>query len=195
MIFTLGWPLLLIGIANATQYPDIWKALRELPVGQIIGMTLVSIFSSLLIGFSEEIFFRGGVYNFTKRLFKKETVKKSEFLNGVLFGLIHAVNYFNGGQYFWDTTNQILYAAGIGWLLAMIYELSGNLWVPILLHAWIDTTDLFFGAANRFQSIGNAQYFQLSSLILFAEMIFFTWFDYRKYQHIKDNSEATEPLS
>lgn len=77
----------------------------------------------------------------------------------------------------------------------MIYELSGNLWVPILLHAWIDTTDLFFGAANRFQSIGNAQSFQLSSLILFAEMIFFTWFDYRKYQYIKDNSEATEPLS
>lgn len=97
MIFTLGWPLLLIGIANATQYPDIWKALRELPVGQIIGMALVSIFSSLLIGFSEEIFFRGGVYNFTKRLFKKETVKKSVFLNSVLFGLIHAVNYFNGG--------------------------------------------------------------------------------------------------
>lgn len=184
MIVTLGWPVLLIGALNVTQYPKIWHVLSILPTGQIVAMASISFISGLLIGFSEEIFFRGGIYRFTTILYGKDRMakRKSIIWNGFLFGGIHIINYLNGPQVFWDTTNQIIYAIGTGWFLATIYEISGNLWVPILLHAWVDMTDFFFGAANNFQKMGNYQSFEWTSFLLFLVMTFFAWYEFKIYR-------------
>ena len=60
--------------------------------------------------------------------------------SGVLFGLMHAVNFGELGGI--QTLLQCLYTAGIGALFAWAYWKSGNLWGPILWHALLNLTGL-----------------------------------------------------
>lgn len=98
--------------------------------------------SCLVIPVAEELLFRGVVYQRLKLLFaSKESAGGSDdvrtkagaagisradwiaiFLSALLFGLVH----FNLVQF--------VYAAGIGLVLALLYEKSGFLYVPVLGH-------------------------------------------------------------
>lgn len=68
--------------------------------------------------------------------------RMSIVLAGVVFGLMHAVNYAAQGAV--GTILQCCYTAGTGMLLAWSYQKSGCLWGGILWHALLNFTGLLF---------------------------------------------------
>ncbi len=80
--------------------------------------------SCLVIPVAEELLFRGVVYQRLKLLCPESPAggRIAMFLSALLFGLVH----FNLVQF--------VYAAGIGLVLALLYEKSGFLYVPVLGH-------------------------------------------------------------
>jgi membrane protease YdiL (CAAX protease family) len=92
-----------------------------------------ALFLLLLIGgglcapIGEEFFFRGFLYNSAKR---RLGIVGGTLLSAVVFGVIH------GGPF------QILGIIPMGILLAVMYEYTGSLWVPMIMHALNNTVGL-----------------------------------------------------
>ncbi len=53
------------------------------------------------------------------------------------FGLVHAFNVLIGADPV-STMLQVLYAVGMGLLFGGLYLLTGNLWVTVILHSFLD---------------------------------------------------------
>ncbi len=87
---------------------DVSPLFRHVDAGGVFIIALIS-------GFAEEVLFRG--------------VLQAQFglwISSVVFGLAHI----------WRKTAILygMYASGIGLILGSMYQVSGNLWVPILAH-------------------------------------------------------------
>ena len=96
----------------------------------------------LLIGFSEEVVFRGLIQTAFHRFFKEET-RTQVFLailcSGIAFGLTHLVNSRNPEADFFDVFYQVIATIFMGFYLGAIYFRTGrNIWYMILLHALYD---------------------------------------------------------
>lgn len=104
----------------------------------------------LFIGLGEEIVFRGIMYN----VIKLESNRKAILISGACFGVMHALSiYWNGGN-----TSAIIMGAvselggGIlaGGYFIFLYEISGTIFLPVLIHAILDypygkqSTDIYF---------------------------------------------------
>ncbi|EUJ28704.1 CAAX amino terminal protease self- immunity [Listeria grayi] len=137
-----GWPALLIAIYNVIFISD--HTLFNYSIGTGLGGLTLAFVSALFIGFFEELIFRGGLLNSFLVLFNKH--KNGPLLailvSSVLFGIVHLMNF--GWQGYWDTINQVISAVPAGIFFAVIYYKTKNLLIPVLLHAIIDTTDIFF---------------------------------------------------
>lgn len=83
------------------------------------GVFLTIIVLDILQPISEEMIFRGVIYNRLKNLVN---IKLAIILQGLIFGLVH-MNFLQG-----------IYALLISILFAYVYERSGNLIYPILCH-------------------------------------------------------------
>lgn len=94
------------------------------------------IFSILMVAviapIAEEVVFRGVVYKYFRMRFG---MVAGIMMNGVLFGLNHAPS--------WEL---VMNAAVMGAFFAYIYERSGTLWTPIIVHGLTNAavTTLFF---------------------------------------------------
>jgi membrane protease YdiL (CAAX protease family)/uncharacterized RDD family membrane protein YckC len=80
----------------------------------------------LIVGvapFSEEIFFRGFMYGGLRR---RMPVWTAAAISGLIFGLLH----YTGP----DSLAVVPQLAVLGILLAWLYERTGSLWLPIMLH-------------------------------------------------------------
>ena len=66
----------------------------------------------------------------------KYWVQISVIGSAIVFGLLHFTNL--GGQDFAATLNQVIYAATLGLVLAILYLYTGKLWLPMLYHFGID---------------------------------------------------------
>lgn len=64
----------------------------------------------------------------------KYRVQITVIVSAVVFGLLHFTNL--GGQDFAATLNQVIYAAALGLVLAILYLYTGKLWLPMLLSLW-----------------------------------------------------------
>ncbi|MDJ0950487.1 MAG: type II CAAX endopeptidase family protein [Alphaproteobacteria bacterium] len=96
------------------------------------GYTLFGFFSMLLAAgivqpFAEELAFRGVLY---KLLRKYWAVFPAALVSALLFGALH---YFP--QVIAGTTL-------LGFIMALVYERSGSLWVPVILHATYNSASL-----------------------------------------------------
>ena len=91
------------------------------------------------IGFSEELLFRGTLYTIIKG--KEDTSKKRTILaivvSSLLFGVAHFTNLFMG-QGLIDTINQVVLAAGIGFIFSAVYSKHKNLYGLMFIHSAID---------------------------------------------------------
>ncbi|GKT04645.1 CPBP family intramembrane glutamic endopeptidase [Furfurilactobacillus entadae] len=161
--FIFGWPLLLLGFGNFFQDNYVWKNLIKVPFTKILLIVLLATLSALIVSMFEEVVMRGGVFNGLMALSPK-LVKTNILISGSIFGLSHALNYL--GRPFWDTTNQIVYAIGIGVLFTTIYYLTSNIWIVILLHTFVDTTSFIFGMHQSLVGTGTASSIDVSSLII-----------------------------
>ena len=110
------------------------------------GLGLINVFiGAILVGVCEEFLCRGWLLNeFLERYGDtKKGVWYSIIISGVIFGLIHLGNFFNG-QDLVSTVTQILSASATGIVFGLIYYKTKNIWSVILLHGLWDFS-LFLG--------------------------------------------------
>ena len=104
---------------------------------------LVSVLSMILVGFVEEMLFRGFLF---KALLAKDRTATAIVISSLTFGIGHIVNLF-AGQASFETFIQIVFAVSWGFILTMVFYKSGSLLPCIIAHAMIDVFSLF-GADN-----------------------------------------------
>ena len=114
---------------------------------------LISVLCMSLVGFVEEMLFRGFLF---KALLAKEKTAAAIVVSSVTFGMGHIVNLF-AGQASFETFVQIVFAISWGFILTMVFYRSGSLLPGIIaflakLSASIVTNPFclkyLFGAVN-----------------------------------------------
>lgn len=109
------------------------------------GMTLaVATVSMLLIGYVEELLFRGFLF---KAMLGNGKATTAIIVSSVTFGIGHIVNLF-AGQASVETALQVLFAISWGFILTMVFYRGGSLIPCIIAHAMIDVFSLY-GADNE----------------------------------------------
>lgn len=111
---------------------------QELPV------ILVGIITMIGVGIREEVIYRG-IIGSTLALKLGKTDKglwQAVLLAAFLFGIMHFANILAGARLS-GLISQIISAASQGALFMAIYLRGGNLWVPVFIHAVIDSAGLF----------------------------------------------------
>lgn len=126
VLFTLMYGVLLGGFSN--------------------GLALINVLiGALLVGVCEEFLCRGWLLNeFLERFgHTKKGAWYAIIISGLIFGLIHLGNFFNG-QNLVSTITQILNASATGFAFGLIYYKTKNIWSVIILHGLWDFS-LFLG--------------------------------------------------
>ncbi len=117
--------LMVIGILLGTNYGGLAE--------RGLGLTLLLLLSALMVGFTEELMFRGlGVTVFRANGFSEGKVA---LWTCVIFGLAHATNLFSEGT---KAFVQVLVTAAAGYFFYVIRRRTGGLLVPALLHGLWD---------------------------------------------------------
>ena len=109
------------------------------------GVSLViAVLSMMLIGFVEEMIFRGFLF---RAMLANGNKAAAIIVSSVTFGIGHLVNLF-AGQASFDTAMQVIFAVIWGFILTMVFYKSKSLIPCIIAHAMIDVFSVF-GAENR----------------------------------------------
>lgn len=103
------------------------------PMGQVL-----AVLSMGLVGFLEELIFRGFLF----RAIEKESHTRAVVISAVTFGAGHIVNLLTG-QATAETAMQILYATAIGFAFVTAYDRGGSLWPCVLTHSLVNITSKF----------------------------------------------------
>lgn len=109
-----------------------------------IGLFILHMF---LVGFSEELLFRGIMQNAFHDLFTEKTVWRVRIailISGFVFGMTHITNSFDHSIPIANALIQGLSTSFAGVLFGAIYFRSGKcLWLPIFVHALNDTVGFY----------------------------------------------------
>lgn len=168
-MFKDGWLMIVLTIMNITVASDtiVWKSLLyHMNAFNIVLAFGVGLIEALFVGMFEEISIRGVMMGAMLKGFKKYPVMKSIFFSSIVFGSLHMLNYFVAP--FRDTTNQVIYAAGLGFVLATVYYISKNIWVSIVLHATMDYSSFIFSMNSIYVNTGNSNSIDLMSVAIFV---------------------------
>ena len=90
--------------------------------------------SMLLIGFVEEVIFRGFLF---KMMLNKNGVKPAVIVSSVTFGIGHLVNLL-AGQTTLESVIQVFFAVAWGFIFTMVFYKCGSLWPCIVVHGLVD---------------------------------------------------------
>lgn len=135
-----------------TSFPNNKKFLYFIPLILLISVNLwngininntkteiiLYIISMLLVGFLEEIIFRGFLF----KLLEKDNVNKAIIITSITFGIGHIVNLLNGADII-STLIQICYSISIGYLFAIIFHKGKSLWPCIITHSLTNSLSIF----------------------------------------------------
>ncbi len=91
-----------------------------------------------LVGYVEEIIFRGLLY----KAIEKDSIKQAIIISAVTFGAGHILNLLTGHATL-DTFLQIGYAIAIGFAFVMVFYKSGSLIPCIITHSLVNITSKF----------------------------------------------------
>ena len=94
-----------------------------------------AVITMVLVGYVEEIIFRGLLY----KAIEKDNVKQAIIISAVTFGAGHIVNLLTGHGSV-DTVLQMAYAIAIGFAFAMCFYKSGSLIPCVITHSIINMT-------------------------------------------------------
>lgn len=100
---------------------------------------LFAVFSMALVGYVEEMLFRGFLF---KALIPKNGINTAVIISSVTFGMGHIVNLLTG-QGNSETIVQIIFAVSLGFLFTMVFYKSGSLLPCIAAHSLIDVFSKF----------------------------------------------------
>lgn len=99
---------------------------------------IIAVITMALVGYVEEIIFRGLLY----KAIEKDNVKQAIIISAVTFGAGHIVNLLTGHGGV-DTVLQMAYAIAVGFAFVMCFYKSGSLIPCIITHSVIDITSKF----------------------------------------------------
>lgn len=94
--------------------------------------------SMILIGFIEEIIFRGFLF----KMMEKDNLKVAMIVSSLTFGIGHIVNLLNGSELI-PTLIQIIYSVIVGYLFILIFHKSKSLLPCIITHSLINALSIF----------------------------------------------------
>jgi len=100
---------------------------------------IYAIVSMALVGFAEELIFRGFLF---KAMLKGGSVKTAVAVSSITFGIGHILNLFTGHE-FVETLVQVVFAVAFGFIVTMAFYKSGSLLPCILSHSLTDVFSLF----------------------------------------------------
>ena len=100
--------------------------------------TALYVVSMLLVGFLEELIFRGLLFNAMKR----DNVSSAIVVSSLTFGIGHIVNLMNGADLF-STLCQLFYAVAIGFLFVILFHRGGSLWPCVITHGVFNALSAF----------------------------------------------------
>ncbi len=100
---------------------------------------LFAVLSMLLIGYIEEMIFRGFLF---RALLKRDSAPAAVTISAVTFGIGHIVNLL-AGQGGIESAVQVLFAVAWGYMFTMVYYKSGSLWGCIIIHGVVDVFSKF----------------------------------------------------
>lgn len=103
-------------------------------VGQVF-----SVLSMLLIGYVEELVFRGFLF---KALLSKDGLKAAIIISSVTFGIGHIVNLF-AGQVTVEAVATVFFAISWGFIFTLVFYKSGSLFPGIIAHGLVDALSKF----------------------------------------------------
>ncbi len=103
-----------------------------------LGETVLYILSMLLVGFLEELIFRGLLF----KAMYPNGIKSAFVVSSLTFGMGHIVNLLNGAE-FLPTLLQVCYAAAIGFLFILLFHKGKSLWPCILTHGVFNALSVF----------------------------------------------------
>ena len=100
----------------------------------------------LLVGFAEEIVFRGVILNLFLDRFPntKGGIVAAIIADGICFGGLHLINLLSGANPV-SVIVQVITAGFMGATFAALYVRTRNIWVCMLAHGLIDFATLFWG--------------------------------------------------
>lgn len=96
---------------------------------------IIAMITMLLIGYTEEVIFRGLLF----KAIEKDSIKQAIVISAVTFGIGHIVNLLTG-QGTIATILQVLYAIAIGFSFVMCFYKGGSLIPCIVTHSIINMT-------------------------------------------------------
>ena len=106
--------------------------------------TIFYIISMLLVGFLEEIIFRGLLF----KAMCKDNVKSAIIVSSVTFGIGHIVNLINGsGADLFSNLLQVGYAIAAGFLFTIIFYKTKSLIACIVTHGVLNALSIFANEA------------------------------------------------
>ena len=119
-------------------------------------ITVFYILSMILVGFLEEIIFRGFLF----KAMAESNLKPAIIVSSITFGIGHFVNLINGsGAKIIPNICQVVSAIAIGFLFVALFHKTKSLWAPIIAHAVINSLSAFA------VDITNAQQIIVSAVI------------------------------
>ena len=137
-------PLVLLCSCNA------WFGLRLNMSG---AETALYILSMLLVGFLEELIFRGLLF----KAMCRDNIKTAIIVSSLSFGLGHIVNLFNGsGMDLVSNLCQICYAVAAGFMFVTIFHRGGSLIPCIAAHSALNALSAFAVEPDRAGEIFSA---------------------------------------
>ncbi len=132
-------------------------------------------------GFFEEYLFRGVIMGRLIHIFqgpeKRRQIWLAVFVTSLLFGIMHGVNITN--QPLGQTLVQMLFAASLGLLLAVLYLRSGTIILPMLAHGlWDFNAVLLSGNISQSGTVTSSEV--ASQFVLYVIFFLLTAFYLRK---------------
>lgn len=102
--------------------------------------SLFSVLAMLLVGFLEEIIFRGFLF----RALEKDNTKAAIIISSVTFGIGHILNLFRTGlDNLLLNICQVFYAMAVGFLFVIIFYKGGSLISCIITHSLVNAFSVF----------------------------------------------------
>ena len=136
----------------------------EKPVAE----TLALFLSMVLVGFLEELIFRGFLF----KAMSKDNLKLAVVVSSLSFGLGHLVNLINGsGMSITDNLCQVWVAVAFGFMCVLIFHRGKSLVPCIAVHSAYNALGVF-SAKTLFTERETV----LISLVLFAVIVLYTLF-------------------
>lgn len=102
--------------------------------------SVIYVASMLLVGFLEEVIFRGLLF----KAMSKSNVTAAIIVSSITFGMGHIVNLINGsGVGIASNICQLVYATAIGFLFVTAFYFTKSLWPCIVTHSVVNTLSAF----------------------------------------------------